>query len=130
RGAQPMSADFDWVAGLQWFFMLYFVGINGGYLMLNLLSLGGLKRYIESHSLDDLPRGISGFEPPVSVLVPAYNEEATIAGSVRSMLQLNYPDYEVVVINDGSKDGTMDALRREFSLLPFPEAYWQRLPAQ
>ncbi len=125
-----MSADFDWIAGLQWFFMLYFVGINSGYLMLNLLSLGGLKRYIESHSLDDLPRGISGFEPPVSVLVPAYNEEATIAGSVRSMLQLNYPDYEVIVINDGSKDGTMDALRREFSLLPFPEAYWQRLPVQ
>ena len=125
-----MSEGFDWAVGLQWFFMLYFIGINSGYLMLNLLSLGGLKRYIESHSLDDLPRGISGFEPPVSVLVPAYNEEATIAGSVRSMLQLNYPDYEVIVINDGSKDGTMDALRREFSLLPFPEAYWQRLPAQ
>ncbi len=124
-----MSAA-DWVIGLQWFFLLYFIGINTGYMMLNLLSLGSLKRYVESHSLDDLPRGISGFEPPVSVLVPAYNEEATIAGSVRSMLQLNYPDYEVVVINDGSKDGTMDALRREFALLPFPEAYWQRLPAQ
>ncbi|MBX3651965.1 MAG: glycosyltransferase family 2 protein [Burkholderiales bacterium] len=125
-----MSGSIDWVAGLQWFFMLYFIGINSGYLMLNLLSLGSLRRYIEEHSLDDLPRGISGFEPPVSVIVPAYNEEATIAGSVRSMLQLNYPDYEVIVVNDGSKDGTMAALRREFSLLPFPEAYWQRLPAQ
>lgn len=120
----------DLAAGLQWFFMLYFIGINSGYLLLNLLSLGGLKRYVEAHSLDDLPRGISGFEPPVSVLVPAYNEEATIAGSVRSMLQLNYPDYEVIVINDGSKDGTMDALRREFALVPFPEARWQRLQAQ
>ena len=125
-----MSAAFDWIDGLQWFFMLYFIGINSGYLMLNLLSLGSLKRYIEAHSLDDLPRGISGFEPPVSVLVPAYNEEATIAGSVRSMLQLNYPDYEVVVVNDGSKDGTMDALRREFALVPFPEAGWRRLDTQ
>ncbi len=117
----------DWVEGAQWFFLLYFIGINMGYVMLNLLSLGSLKRYVEAHSLDDMPRGISGFELPVSVLVPAYNEEATIASSVRSMLQLNYPEYEVIVINDGSKDGTMDALRREFGLEPFPEAYWQRL---
>ena len=123
-------SSFSWVDALQWFFMLYFIGINSGYLLLIVLSLGSLKRYVESHSLDDLPRGISGFEPPVSILVPAYNEEATIGGSVRSMLQLNYPDYEVVVINDGSKDGTMDALRREFALVPFSEAYWQRLPAQ
>lgn len=120
----------DWVLAAQWFFMLYFIGINMGYVMLNLLSLGSLKRYVEAHSLDDIPRGISGFEPPVSVLVPAYNEEATIASSVRSMLQLDYPEYEVIVINDGSKDGTMEALRREFSLLPFPEAYWQRMPVK
>ena len=117
----------DWVEGAQWFFMLYFIGINMGYVMLNLLSLGSLKRYVEAHSLDDMPRGMSGFELPVSVLVPAYNEEATIASSVRSMLQLDYPEYEVIVINDGSKDGKMEALRREFGLEPFPEAYWQRL---
>jgi len=120
----------DWVTAAQWFFMLYFISINMGYVMLNLLSLGSLKRYVEAHSLDDLPRSFSGFEPQVSVLVPAYNEEATIAGSVRSMLQLNYPDYEIIVINDGSKDGTMAALHRDFALVPFPEAYWQRVPAQ
>lgn len=120
----------DWVKAAQWFFMLYFICINLGYVMLNLLSLGSLKRYVESHSLDDMPTGISGFEIPVSVLVPAYNEEATIGSSVRSMLQLDYPEYEVIVINDGSRDGTMDALRREFALEPFPEAYWQRLPVK
>lgn len=120
----------EWVQAAQWFFMLYFIGINVGYVMLNLLSLGSLKRYVEAHSLDDMPRGISGFEIPVSVLVPAYNEEATIGSSVRSMLQLDYPEYEVIVINDGSRDGTMDALRREFALVPFPEAYWQRLPVK
>ena len=36
----------------------------------------------------------------VSFLVPAYNEDATIATTVQSMLQLNYPEYEVIVIND------------------------------
>lgn len=120
----------DWIIAAQWFFIAYFIGINSGYMLLNLLSLGSLKRYVETHSLDDMPRGVSGFEPPVSVLVPAYNEAATIASSVRSMLQLDYPEFEIVVINDGSKDATMEALQREFALVPFPEVYWQRVPTK
>ena len=117
----------DTIVAAQWFFLGYFVAINLGYIGLNLLSLGGIRRYLHSHSLDDLPRAESGFELPVSLLVPAYNEEATIGSSVRSMLQLNYPEYEVIVINDGSKDGTLEALKREFGLVTFPEAYWRRL---
>jgi cellulose synthase/poly-beta-1,6-N-acetylglucosamine synthase-like glycosyltransferase len=74
-----------------------------------------------------VPRAYSGLEPPVSILVPAYNEEATIAASIRSMLQLTYSEFEVVVINDGSKDGTLDVLVREFKLQPFPEAYRRQL---
>ena len=77
--------------------------------------------------LDQLPQVFSGHELPISILVPAYNEEATISGSIRSLLQLSYPEYEVVVINDGSKDGTLDALVREFGLEPFPEAYYAQI---
>ena len=120
----------DAITGAEWFFLLYFAGINLGYLALNLLSIGSIKRYVDAHSLDDLPRFYSDFDIPVSLLVPAYNEEATIGASVRSMLQLNYAEYEVVVINDGSKDGTLEALKHEFALLPVPEAYWQRIEAK
>ncbi|MBS0255963.1 MAG: glycosyltransferase family 2 protein [Proteobacteria bacterium] len=56
------------------------------------------------------------FAPPVSVLAPAFNEELTIAESVRSQLSLQYPDFELVVINDGSKDDTIGVLKREFDL--------------
>lgn len=115
---------------LQWLFLLYFILLNGGYITLNLLSLITLRRYFDRHSLDHLPRGHTGFDPPISVLVPAYNEAATIAASVRSMLQLEYPEYEVVVINDGSRDSTLARLIEEFALQPFPEAYWRRLPCQ
>jgi cellulose synthase/poly-beta-1,6-N-acetylglucosamine synthase-like glycosyltransferase len=52
----------------------------------------------------------------VSLIVPAYNEEATIAASVRSFLALRYPLFEVVVVNDGSGDRTVEVLRREFDL--------------
>ncbi len=49
--------------------------------------------------------------PFVSVLVPAHNEEAVIARSVRAMLRLDYPAFEVIVIDDGSHDGTWQALQ-------------------
>ncbi len=117
----------NWIMAIQWLFLLYFIGINSGYLMLNVLSYGSLKKYLEEHSLDDLPRSYSNFEPPISVLIPAYNEEATITSSIHSILQLNYTEFEIIVINDGSKDGTLEALQRDFSLVPFPEAYWQQI---
>ncbi len=48
------------------------------------------------------------YTPPVTVLVPAYNEERTIAASLRSILASDYPDFEVIVIDDGSTDRTED----------------------
>jgi cellulose synthase/poly-beta-1,6-N-acetylglucosamine synthase-like glycosyltransferase len=115
---------------VTWFVLGYFILLNGGYLLLNLLSLRTLHRKGQEEMLDDLPRAYSGLEPPVSILVPAYNEEASIAASVRSMLQLTYSEYEVVVVNDGSKDATLDVLKREFGLLPFPEAYRRLIPTR
>ena len=120
----------NWVNAMQWVFLLYFIGANGGYTLLNLLSLAAIRRYMEARAMDALPRIYSGFEPPVSIVVPARNEEATIAASVRSLLQFEYPEFEVVVVNDGSTDGTLAALTGEFALGPFPEAYWKRLAIQ
>lgn len=106
-----------------WFILAYFILLNGGYLLLNMLSIVTLHRKGQERILDDLPQVYSGLEPPISLLVPAYNEEATIAASVRSMLQLSYSELEIIVINDGSKDGTLEVLKHEFALVPFPEAY-------
>ncbi|GGD65167.1 glycosyltransferase family 2 protein [Aurantiacibacter arachoides] len=54
--------------------------------------------------------------PAISVLAPAYNEELSIVESTRSLLALQYPDFEVIVINDGSKDGTLARMIAEFGL--------------
>jgi cellulose synthase/poly-beta-1,6-N-acetylglucosamine synthase-like glycosyltransferase len=62
----------------------------------------------------------SEFAPPVSILVPSYNEELTIIESVRSLLSLNYPAYEVIVVNDGSQDETLKVLIEEFKLERMP----------
>jgi len=60
----------------------------------------------------------SPITPGVSVLVPAFNEEVGIVESVRSLLALRYPRHEVVVVNDGSTDATMERLHEEFDLVP------------
>jgi cellulose synthase/poly-beta-1,6-N-acetylglucosamine synthase-like glycosyltransferase len=112
----------DW---LQVGFIGYFIALNAGYLGLNLMSMASLQRYMRSR-----PGGAAylGIEPAVSLLVPAYNEEATIRTSVRSMLQLQYPDFELVVVNDGSKDGTLQALIEAFALVPQPQPLQLSLP--
>jgi cellulose synthase/poly-beta-1,6-N-acetylglucosamine synthase-like glycosyltransferase len=111
------------VEALQWLFLLYFAGLNAVYIGLNLVALRVIGRERTMRDIEALPDYGAGLEPAISVLVPGYNEEATIAASVRSMLQLDYPDFEVIVINDGSKDATLEVLKREFALKPFPEAY-------
>lgn len=111
----------------EWLFLLYLLGLTAGYLMLDVVAAIHLRRYMEERSLNSLPHGYTGFEPQITLLVPAFNEEATIATTVKSLLQLSYSEFEIVVINDGSKDKTLDVLIKEFGLIPFPEAYDARL---
>jgi len=58
----------------------------------------------------------SPLAPPISILVPAYNEAASITDSVRSLLALEYQTVEIVVVNDGSSDDTVDRLIEAFDL--------------
>lgn len=60
----------------------------------------------------------SAVAPRITLLAPAFNEEASIVDSVRSLLALHYPDFDVVVINDGSRDGTLRRLIEAFDLEP------------
>jgi cellulose synthase/poly-beta-1,6-N-acetylglucosamine synthase-like glycosyltransferase len=60
----------------------------------------------------------SPFTIPVSVIAPAYNEAVCISASVRSLLSLDYPEHEVIVVNDGSTDETLRQLIDEFELEP------------
>ena len=67
-----------------------------------LLWLGYLHHVEAKTKVDNEER----FEPLVTILVPAYNEEAVIQGAIRSLLELDYPAYDVLVIDDGSTDAT------------------------
>ncbi len=57
-----------------------------------------------------------GNYPPISILVPAYNEEVTIISTIESLLKLDYPVYEIIVLDDGSKDQTAQLVRDYFQM--------------
>lgn len=60
----------------------------------------------------------SPFTPPITLIVPAHNEETCIGDSVQALLALDYPAIELVVVNDGSRDDTLGVLKRKFQLRP------------
>lgn len=108
----------------------YFLAIHSIYLMLAVLAARALYRNQRYRDMEELPIAYSLLTPPISVLVPAYNEEMTIVATVESLLQLTYAEFEVIVINDGSKDATLSVLVERFGLLPYPEAYRVQIPTQ
>lgn len=106
------------------FVLLYFAAINMIYLALNVVALFTLRDYYREVKLVDLgKRFISTFYKPLAILVPAYNEEETIVESVKSLLQLEYPEFEVVVINDGSRDTTLEKMQEAYRLYPVNRSF-------
>jgi len=109
----------------------YFLAINTIYLVLLLLSFRAVRRRLRAirfENFGDIHQ--SDLAPPISILVPAYNEEKTIVESVRALLGLRYPKLEVVVVNDGSSDATLERLIEEFGLRQTPRVYWQRIKSK
>ncbi|MBD8874419.1 glycosyltransferase [Rhodanobacter sp. DHB23] len=115
------------LVSIQWIFMIYFVAINLGYLILNYISAYQIVRYMREYRANYLPPGLRDYQPPVSIVLPAHNEEKSVVASVHSLLKTNYPEFEIVVVNDGSDDHTREALIEAFGLVKVPEAYRARL---
>ena len=99
--------------------ILYFFFVNSIYLFLLIMSGISLHKQAQLRLVrPSLKRAVRSFAPSISILAPAYNEEATVVESVKSFMMLNYPSFEVIVINDGSKDGTLKRLIEAFALEP------------
>lgn len=112
------------IHGAEALILVYFVCLNSFYGLLLVLSIPEVweqTRLAEDEDLQKLM--LSDALPPLTVMVPAYNESATIETSVTAMLTLEYRQYEVVVVNDGSKDDTLPKLREAFDLYEVPRIY-------
>ena len=106
------------VLAINYLSLFYVLVISSVYLIQLISATVGLRKYSKSLKYTDYKRfQESNNMVPISVLVPAYNEAATIADNTRNLLSLDFPQYEVIVINDGSKDETMEILKESFKLV-------------
>lgn len=103
---------------MQFVIFVYFLFLNSFYSVSNfiaLLDIRGQRAVASQQHITDLVTSIH--YRPISILVPAYNEELTVGTSLRFMLLQRFPEYEIVVINDGSTDQTMEVLKKEYRLV-------------
>ena len=119
-GEAPTSL-FDWFTSyardFTLFFGFYAFVLNTIYLLL--LGFAAVAVSTQEASLKSKPLALlftPRILPSISIVAPAYNEEATIAESVNSLLNLRYPDFEIIVVNDGSADETLRVLVESFEL--------------
>ncbi len=104
-----------------WFFIAYSVLINTSFLALTLLAVADFWAYLRRVDFAAYDETFSEpVTPGISILMPAYNESAGIVESVQAMTALRYPDFEVVVIDDGSKDDTSEQLVAAFDMVEVP----------
>lgn len=103
-------------------FLLYFLFVNSGYGLLNILGFLSINKILKS----DLQKSVwhnkfDFYDTPISIIAPAYNEELTIVESVHSLLNLDYSEFEVIVVCDGPKDNTLAVLIQAYALIPVLE---------
>ncbi len=103
---------------------IYGITIASFYLFLSVLSMVELKAYMRKNYFIDYNYILSSpFAPGISLVAPAYNEGLTIIDNVKSLLSLTYNNYEVIIINDGSKDDTLNKLVAAFHLIEVDYSY-------
>ncbi len=114
------------IMGLMWgnilvgfaaFIAVFMVLVISFYSIILLISVFQLrKEYLldRNQSFDEYMN--ESFAKPVSIIVPAYNEEAGIVPSVRSLLSIDYPSFEIIVVNDGSKDATIEKMITRYQM--------------
>ncbi|KHF29947.1 Poly-beta-1,6-N-acetyl-D-glucosamine synthase [Anoxybacillus sp. BCO1] len=110
------------------FVFFFMIAVILFYTFLLVVSLIQLRRMYELDEWEPYEEMLDvSYTKPVSILVPAYNEEAGIFATVRSLLSIEYPEYEIVVINDGSTDDTLARLKRDFDLIPMKRVIREQL---
>ena len=105
-------AVWDFVSkGIVWIFFLGDVLMTGRLLFVGALAI--YDRFRQRRA--ETPPQIASYRPKVAVLIPAYNEEKVIKRTVDAVLDSDYPDLRVIVIDDGSRDRTLEVARAAFA---------------
>ena len=124
----PLAITFP---AFEYFVFFYASSMVFCYLVLALFAVIKTTRYKTYNSrVDERFLTDSPLTPGISVIAPAYNEEKTIIVNVKSLLTLNYPLFEVIIVNDGSTDRTLELLIKEFEMEETKYAYLEKIRTQ
>ncbi|WP_042462845.1 glycosyltransferase family 2 protein [Neobacillus dielmonensis] len=106
-----------------WFIAIYMAVVIVFYSVIMLISFLQLRKDYKLDRVLAYEDYLDEFyTKPVSIIVPAYNEEAGIIQSVRSLLSINYPTFEIIVVNDGSTDGTLEKMLAQYQMKEIKKA--------
>jgi cellulose synthase/poly-beta-1,6-N-acetylglucosamine synthase-like glycosyltransferase len=101
-----------------WFIAIYMMVVIIFYSSILFISAFALRREFQLDRKQTYEDYLSEYNSkPISIIVPAYNEEVGIIQSVRSLLSINYPTYEIIVVNDGSKDQTLEVMINHYDMV-------------
>lgn len=114
--------------GVGIFFILYLIGYST-FLFASVV-VGSITLFQEERKLRLKNVLTTEFYIPISIVVPAYNEEVTVVDSVKSLLSLDYKSYEIIVVDDGSKDQTSQKLIEAFDMHPVQMPIHRQIPCQ
>ncbi len=118
-------------APLEWGFLLYFLLLQLTQLSLILRAFLAIRRYQDEVETDRLDTAFeTSHSKPMTLICPVHDEEAGVVASVNSLISLRYPEFQVVVVNDGSTDATLARLIEAFRLRPSHRVLRQLLPTQ
>ena len=113
-------------------FLMFTIILFAGYTVMGYLATKHTLHYRRKNSFGDLSKVMaSPLAPSITIIAPAYNEGLNIVENVRSSLSLNYVDYEVMVVNDGSKDDTLEKMIVAYELEKIEQRIdpnWQSKP--
>ncbi len=110
---------------------IFSIFITMSYVVLGFYSAKEMIYYLRKNKFVDYRNILaSPFAPSLSILAPAYNEENTILENVKSLMSLHYNNFEVIIVNDGSKDKTLETLIENFGLYKIPYAYNDKVPTK
>ncbi|NGX54560.1 MAG: Poly-beta-1,6-N-acetyl-D-glucosamine synthase [Chlamydiae bacterium] len=109
----------------------YFLLLNGFYAFVLLLGFPVLYRRFQEIGSEELTSLLStDHVPPITVIIPAHNEEKIIHEAISSVFHLEYPHFSLIVINDGSTDDTLNELKKKYELIQVPPAFPDILKTQ
>ncbi|MDH3628791.1 MAG: glycosyltransferase [Acidobacteriota bacterium] len=121
----------DLIYGFNLFVLIYFIALNSTYLLLFILSLRAVFVFVRRTFFSDYQQIMqSEMTWPISIVVAAHDEEKTIVETVRSLMMVNYSEFEIIVVNDGSDDRTLDRLLRAFDLSKLDKVYQKSIPTE